>query len=98
MAPSPGQGFETNVVELERYAAALEGVADALRDPIAILREHTPTPRPMPVAAVFGMEGQYSLFTEEIAARQRVLCERLTATAQTLGEIAALYRRVDGQG
>lgn len=97
MAPAPGQGFETNVVELEGWADALSGVAEALRGPIAILTEHTPTPRPMQVAAVFDMECQYSLFTEDIAARQRVLCDRLTATAQTLGEIAALYRRVDGQ-
>jgi hypothetical protein len=98
MAPSPGQGFETNVTELEAYAATLPQVADALRKPIAILTEHTPTPRPMEVGAVYDMECQYSLLTEDIAERQRILCDRITATAETLGEIAALYRRVDGQG
>jgi hypothetical protein len=56
MAPSPGQGFETNVTELEAYAATLPQVADALRKPIAILTEHTPTPRPMEVGAVYDME------------------------------------------
>ena len=60
MGPSPGQGFQTNVAELEAYAAALPRVADALRQPIAILTEHTPTPRPLPVGAVFEMERQYS--------------------------------------
>jgi hypothetical protein len=98
MGRSPGQGFKTNVAELETYAAALPQVADALRRPIAILTEHTPTPRPTEVGAVFDMECQYSLLTEDIAGRQRVMCDRITATAETLGEIAALYRRVDGQG
>lgn len=47
---------------------------------------------------MFEVERQYSRFTEDIASRQRVLCDRITATGEALGEIAALYRRVDGQG
>lgn len=98
MAPLSGQGFKTNIAELEAYAAALPQVADALRKPIAILTEHTPTPRPLQVGAVYDMECQYSLLTDEVAERQRIMCDRITATAETLGEIAELYRRVDGQG
>lgn len=98
MAPSPGQGFATGVAELEAYAAALPQVAEALRGPIAILTEHTPTPRPIQIGAVYDMECQYSLLTEDIAERQRTMCDLITATGDTLGEIAALYRRVDGQG
>ncbi len=98
MAPPPGQGFATNVAELEQYAAALSEVANALRQPVATLTEHTPTPRPIQVAAVSAMEGQYVLLTEDIATDQNTMCDRINATAEALGEIAALYRRVDGQG
>lgn len=95
---SPGQGFATNVAELERYAAKLPEVAQALRKPIGILREHTPTARPREVAAVSGMEREYGRLTESVAKRQDIMCDRIEATAEALGEIAALYRRVDGQG
>jgi hypothetical protein len=94
----PGQGFVTQVGELEKFAAELPAVVDALRKPVAVLTEHTPTPRPLQVAAVFAAEGQYSLFTEELATRQRTMCDRIAATAEALREIAELYRRVDGQG
>lgn len=94
----PGQGFVTQVGELAKFAADLPAVADALRKPVAVLTEHTPTPRPLQVAAVFAMEGQYSLFTEDLATRQRDMCDRIDETAEALREIAELYRRVDGQG
>jgi hypothetical protein len=94
----PGQGFATNVAELQRYADVLPRIADALRRPVATLTEHTATPRPMEVAAVSGVERTYGALTEDIAASQRTLCDRITATAEALGEIAAVYRRVDGQG
>jgi hypothetical protein len=97
MAP-PGQGFVTNVAELERYSALLPQVADALRKPVATLTEHTATPRPMEVGAVSGMDRAYGALTEDVAARQRIMCDRIDATAEALGEIAAVYRRVDGQG
>lgn len=95
---SPGQGFATNVAELERYAALLPQVAEALRKPIATLTDHAATPRPIEVGAVSAMERTYGALTEDIAARQRVMCDRIDATAGALGEIAAVYRRVDGQG
>ncbi len=94
----PGQDFVTQVGELAKFAVELPTVADALRKPIAVLTEHTSTPRPLQVAAVFAAEGQYSLFTEELATRQRTMCDRIDATAEALREIAELYRRVDGQG
>jgi hypothetical protein len=97
MAP-PGQSFETNVAELERFATQLPLVADALRSPVATLQEHTATARPMEVGEVSGMEKSYGTLTEDIATRQRIMCDRIDATAEALGEIAALYRRVDGQG
>lgn len=97
MAP-PGQGFATNVAELERYSTLLPQVAEALRKPVTTLTEHTATPRPMEVGAVSGMERTYGALTEDIAARQRIMCDRIDATAEALGEIAAVYRRVDGQG
>jgi len=97
MAP-PGTAFVTNVGELERYAAQLPQVAGALRRPVATLTEHTATARPMEVGAVSAMERAYGALTEDIAGRQRVMCDRIDATAEALGEIAALYRRVDGQG
>jgi hypothetical protein len=95
---SPGQGFRTNVAELERYATLLPQVADALRRPVATLTEHTATPRPIEVGAVSATERTYGALTEDIAARQRIMCDRIDATAESLGEIAAVYRRVDGQG
>jgi hypothetical protein len=94
----PGQSFETNVAELDRFAGELPLVADALRRPVATLKEHTATARPMEVGAVSGMERSYGTLTEDIATKQRVMCDRIDATAGALGEIAALYRRVDGQG
>lgn len=58
---SPGPGFTTRVGDLDQIANVwLPQVAQALRVPIATLEEHTPTARPL--------------------------------------EVAALYRRVDGQG
>jgi hypothetical protein len=98
MGPSHGQEFAVSVAELERLAALLPGVADALRKPIAVLTEHTPTPRPRQVAAVSRVERAYGTFTEDVVARQRIACDRIAATADALREIAALYRRVDGQG
>lgn len=95
---SPGQGFRTNVAELERYATVLPQVSDALRRPLAKLTEHTATPRPVEVGAVSAMEKTYGTLSEDIAAHQRVMCDRIDATAESLGEIAAVYRRVDGQG
>jgi predicted transcriptional regulator len=94
----PGQSFATNVAELRRYADQLPQVAEALRRPVATLTEHTATARPLEVAAVSGVERTYGALTEDIAARQRTMCDRITATAEALGEIAAVYRRVDGQG
>jgi len=95
---TPGGGFTTNVEELARHAAALPAVATALRKPIATIAEHTPTPRPARVPAVTAMEREYSAFTDDIADRQRTACDRIDATAEALGEIAEVYRRVDGQG
>ena len=53
---------------------------------------------PGEVAAVSVVELEYGRFTEEIASHQRTACDNIDATAETLHEIAALYRRVDGQG
>ncbi|MFL6126462.1 hypothetical protein [Actinophytocola sp.] len=94
----PNEGFAVNVAELDRLAAALPAVADALRPPIAVLGEHTPTPRPRQIAAVSRLEKWYGTFTQEIAARQRVACDRIVDTAGALHDIAQVYRRVDGQG
>jgi len=95
---TPGQGFAVNVAELDRLAAALPAVADALRGPIALLTEHTPTPRPRQVAAVSRLEKWYGALTQEVAMRQRTACDRIVATAEALHDIAQVYRRVDGQG
>ena len=95
---APGASFTSNVAELARHAAELPQVAANLRKPLAILTEHTATPRPTEVAAVTAMEREYGTFTDEIAKRQRTACDRIEETAQTLAEIADLYRRVDGQG
>jgi hypothetical protein len=94
----PDEGFAVNVTELDRLAAALPAVADALRPPIALLSEHTPTPRPRQVAAVSRLEKWYGTLTQEVANRQRTACERIVATAAALHDIAQVYRRVDGQG
>lgn len=95
---APGASFTSNVAELARHAAELPQVAANLRKPLAILTEHTATPRPTDVAAVSAMEREYGAFTEEIAGRQRTACDRIEDTAQALAEIVDLYRRVDGQG
>jgi hypothetical protein len=95
---TPGTGFAVDVAELDRLAAALPAVADALRPPIAVLEEHSPTARPRQVAAVSRMEKWYGTLTEEIAIRQRTACDRIVATAEALHDIAQVYRRVDGQG
>jgi hypothetical protein len=97
MAP-PGEQFTVSVGELDRLAATLPQVSAALRRPIKVLTEHTPSPRPQDVAAVSEVELEYGRFTEEIARRQRTACDNIDTTAETLSEIAALYRRVDGQG
>ncbi|HWM07084.1 MAG TPA: hypothetical protein VNP92_32500 [Actinophytocola sp.] len=94
---APNAGFTSNVAELARHAADLPQVAANLRKPLAILTEHTATPRPTEVAAVSAMEREYGTFTDELADRQRLACDRIDDTAQTLAEIAELYRRVDGQ-
>jgi hypothetical protein len=95
---TPGAGFAVQVTELERLAAALPAVADALRPPIALLSEHTPTPRPVQLTAVSRVEKWYGSLTQEIANRQRTACDRIVATAEALHDIAQVYRRVDGQG
>lgn len=95
---APGQGFITQVTELERHAAELPQVAAALRKPLGILREHTSTARPQQVAAVSAVERQYGTFTEELARRQSTAADRIDATAEALYDIAQVYRRVDGQG
>jgi hypothetical protein len=77
MGPSPGQEFAVSVAQLERLAALLPGVADALRKPIAVLTEHTPTTRPRQVAAVSRVERAYGTFTEDVVARQRTACDRI---------------------
>jgi hypothetical protein len=77
-----GQGFVTEVSELERPATQLPQVADALRRPTATLTEHTGTPRPMEVGAVSAMEWTYGALTEDIAARQRVMRDQTDATAE----------------
>jgi hypothetical protein len=98
MGPAPGQGFAVSVEELDRLASALPTVADALRKPIATLTEHTPTPRPLQIAAVSRLEKWYGTFTQELAIRQRTACDRIVLTAEALHDIAQVYRRVDGQG
>ena len=95
---APGEGFAVRVDELDRLAAALPDVADAMRLPIALLTEHTPTPRPQQVAAVSRLEKWYGTLTQEIAIRQRTACDRIVDTADALHDIAQVYRRVDGQG
>ena len=67
---APGPGFAVEVGELERHAAELPQVAAAMRTPLAILREHTASPRPQEVAAVSAVEHEYGTFTEELANRQ----------------------------
>jgi hypothetical protein len=96
--PPPGQGFATQVSEIERHARELPSVADRLRGPIAVLTEHTATPRPLQIEAVSAVERAYGTFTDELANRQRIASDRIVATAEALHDIAAVYRRVDGQG
>lgn len=91
-------GFAVQVEELERHAAELPQVAAAMRTPLAILREHTASPRPKEVAAVSAVERAYGTFTEELANRQSRAADLVDATALALHDIAQVYRRVDGQG
>lgn len=95
---APAPGFAVQVGELERHAAELPLVADAMRKPLAILREHTASPRPREVAAVSAMEREYGTFTEDLANRQSKAADLVDATALALHDIAQVYRRVDGQG
>lgn len=99
--PAPSQEFVVEVSELDRIAAALPPIAAALRPVITVLADHTPSARPGPEgppAAVTSAEHAYGLMSDCLAARQRAACDQIDATAQTLREIAAVYRRVDGQG
>jgi hypothetical protein len=93
------EGFGVDVDTLGRVARTeLPAVADALRAPISIFTDHAPTARPVQVGAVRAMELAYGAFTEDIGRRQRTGCERIDLTAEALYDIAAVYRRVDGQG
>ena len=94
-----GDGFQTNVGELEKIANTwLPNAAAALRVPIAVLGDHTRTERPQEVPAVSAVERTYGLLTEILAGRLRRGAELVDETAVSLREIATLYRRVDGQG
>jgi hypothetical protein len=95
---TPGPGFAVQVGELERHARELPQVGAELRKPLAILREHTASPRPQQVAAVSAAEHEYGTFTEDLANRQSRAADLVNATAQALYDIAQVYRRVDGQG
>lgn len=93
------EGFQTNVGELEKIANTwLPNAAAALRVPVAVLSDHTRTERPQEVPAVSSMERAYGLLTERIAGRLRRGADLVDDTAESLREIATLYRRVDGQG
>lgn len=92
-------GFGVDVDTLDRVARnELPAAAEALRAPIAIVTDHAPTARPVRVEAVTAMELVYGAFTEDIGRRQRKGCEHIDQTAEALVDIAAVYRRVDGQG
>lgn len=94
-----GDGFQTNVGELEKIANNwLPATAATLRTPMAVLGDHTPTPRPMNVPEVYDVEKAYSGLTQAIADRLENGAKLVDETAEALREIAALYRRVDGQG
>jgi hypothetical protein len=93
-----GPGFGVQVEELDRHASELPNVAVAMRKPLAILREHTGSPRPQQVAAVSAAEHEYGTFTEDLANRQSKAADLIDATALALHDIAQVYRRVDGQG
>jgi hypothetical protein len=92
-------GFTTNVDTLDSVARnELPAVADALRAPIGIITDHTQSERPLPVDAVSAMEREYGRFTEAVGDRQRTGCDHIDQIAVALHDIAAVYRRVDGQG
>lgn len=97
--PEPGPGFQADVTELEEIATVtLPHMATIYRAPIAVLSEHTRTERPAEFAEVTLVERAYAAFTEDIATQQRKGVQMIEETAAALREVAALYRRVDGQG
>lgn len=73
-------------------------VVAALKPRIAVLKDHTPSSRPRNLDAVYQMELAFAQFTNELGDRQQHGCTRIDLTAQALRDIAAVYRRVDGQG
>ncbi len=90
------EGFGADVDKLDRVAhTELPAAAHAL---IGIVTDHEPTQRPMRVDAVDAMERRYGAFTEAIGRRQRLGCDRVDQIAAALHDIAAVYRRADGQG
>lgn len=97
MAEDP-KGFAADLGELDQIAnVALPQVANVLRAPIPVITAQEGVAGPVRFAGLDGMEGEYTVYANDIAYRQRVGCERIDATITALHEIIALYRRVDGQ-
>jgi len=96
--PSPMGEFAVDVAELDRIAAQLPAIATAMRPVITVLADHSSSSRPRSIPEVTAAEKAYGRLSNLLATRQTAACDQIDATAQTLCEIAAVYRRVDGQG
>ncbi len=96
--PAPSKNFEVELAELEKIATNnLPSVAGALRGPAAVLLTHEGLGGPGHYPAVDVVQNAYAHFTDVLGNRQQVGCYRIDATAAALKDIAAAYRRADGQ-
>jgi hypothetical protein len=93
------EGFAVQLGLLDKAArGTLPAVADALRAPVRVMTDHSPTARPMVVDIVSKAEHEYGTLTQEIGNRQRAGGDIVDATAAALLDIVTVYRRLEGQG
>jgi hypothetical protein len=97
--PIPSRGFELDLTDLEPVASTvLPDVAAALAPSATTILTYDSLEGPGHLAAVSSVEGAYESFTDLIGERLVLGGHRISATAQALRDVIALYRRADGQG
>lgn len=93
-------GFRVDLEELRRAAdESLPALAEVLRAQVPVLNAHEGLHGPggrLPAAV--GFQIAYAEYTDAIAARQRLGCSLVNATAEALRGIVTVYKRADGQG
>jgi hypothetical protein len=97
-----GGGFTVQLDEMELAAKAETGsipqAAASLRKPVSDLRQFDSLTGSGHFDPVYDAHGAYESYIELVAQRQAKACDIIDASAESLREIIALYRRVDGQG